>query len=168
MRILVLCTGNSCRSILGEALFNDLGNGRVTAYSAGSNPVGAVNPAAIARLRQEGHSTSDLRSKSWDQFTGPDAAAIDVVITVCDNAAGESCPVWNSNPVTVHWGIADPADANDEQSAEQIEAAFDLAYKQLRSRIEQVLELPFESMDIRYRKDALQRIHDAASTRDED
>ena len=162
MRILVLCTGNSCRSILAEVLFNELGQGRVTAYSAGSSPAGAVNPGAIAKLQQEGHSTSGLQSKSWDQFTGPDAPAIDIVITVCDNAAGESCPVWNGVPVAVHWGIPDPADA----SAEQSDAAFDLAYTQLRGRIEQVLELPLESLDIRYRKDALQRIHDAATARE--
>lgn len=162
MRILVLCTGNSCRSILAEVLFNELGQGRVTAYSAGSSPAGAVNPGAIVKLQQEGHSTSGLQSKSWDQFTGPDAPAIDIVITVCDNAAGESCPVWNGVPVTVHWGIPDPADA----SAEQSDAAFDLAYTQLRGRIEQVLELPLESLDIRYRKDALQRIHDAATARE--
>lgn len=163
MRILVLCTGNSCRSILAEVLFNELGQGRVTAYSAGSNPAGAVNPGAIAKLQKESHSTSGLRSKSWDEFTGPDAPAIDVVITVCDNAAGESCPVWNASPVTLHWGIPDPADA----TAEQMDAAFDLAYSQLRGRIEQVLELPLESLDIRYRKDALQRIHDAATTQSE-
>jgi len=162
MRILVLCTGNSCRSILAEVLFNELGQGRVTAYSAGSSPAGAVNPGAIVKLQQEGHSTSGLQSKSWDQFTGPDAPAIDIVITVCDNAAGESCPVLNGVPVTVHWGIPDPADA----SAEQSDAAFDLAYTQLRGRIEQVLELPLESLDIRYRKDALQRIHDAATARE--
>jgi len=162
MRILVLCTGNSCRSILAEVLFNELGQGRVTAYSAGSSPAGAVNPGAIVKLQQEGHSTSGLQSKSWDQFTGPDAPAIDIVITVCDNAAGESCPVWNGVPVTVHWGIPDPADA----SAEQSDAAFELAYTQLRGRIEQVLELPLESLDIRYRKDALQRIHDAATARE--
>ena len=163
MRILVLCTGNSCRSILAEVLFNELGQGRVTAYSAGSHPAGAVNPGAIAKLQKESHSTSGLRSKSWDEFTGPDAPAIDVVITVCDNAAGESCPVWNASPVTLHWGIPDPADT----TAEQMDAAFDLAYSQLRGRIEQVLELPLESLDIRYRKDALQRIHDAATTQSE-
>ena len=162
MRILVLCTGNSCRSILAEVLFNELGHGRVTAYSAGSDPAGAVNPGAIAKLQNEGHSTSGLLSKSWDQFTGPDAPALDVVITVCDNAAAESCPVWNESPVTIHWGISDPADV----SVNQLDAAFDLAYSQLRSRIEQVLELPLESLDIRYRKDALQRIHDAATARD--
>ena len=160
MRILVLCTGNSCRSILAEVLFNELGRGRVTAYSAGSHPAGAVNPGAIAKLQQEGHPTSGLESKSWDHFSGSNAPVIDIVITVCDSAASESCPIWNGAPVTVHWGIPDPADAG----AEDMDAAFDLAYSQLRSRIEQVLELPLESLDIRYRKDSLQRIHDAATT----
>ncbi|NCF74016.1 MAG: arsenate reductase ArsC [Gammaproteobacteria bacterium] len=159
MHILVLCTGNSCRSILAEVLFNELGRGRVTAYSAGSNPAGEVNPGAIAKLQLEGHSTSGLESKSWDRFAGSNAPVIDIVITVCDSAAGESCPIWNGAPVTVHWGIPDPADA----SAEDMDAAFDLAYSQLRRRIEQVLELPLESLDIRYRKDSLQRIHDAAT-----
>jgi arsenate reductase len=151
---------------MAEVLFNELGLGRVTAFSAGSRPAGTVNPGAIARLQLNGHSTSDLLSKSWDQFTGTEAPALDVVITVCDNAAGESCPVWNASPVTVHWGIPDPADADDERSAERSAAAFDLAYNQLRGRIEQVMELPLESLDIRYRKDALQRIHDAATTQD--
>jgi arsenate reductase len=159
VHILVLCTGNSCRSILAEVLFNELGRGRVTAYSAGSNPAGEVNPGAIAKLQLEGHSTSGLESKSWDRFAGSNAPVIDIVITVCDSAAGESCPIWNGAPVTVHWGIPDPADA----SAEDMDAAFDLAYSQLRRRIEQVLELPLESLDIRYRKDSLQRIHDAAT-----
>jgi len=162
LRILVLCTGNSCRSILAEVLFNELGQGRVAAYSAGSYPAGVVNPVAVAKIQQEGHSVSGLASKSWDQFSGPNAPAIDIVITVCDSAAGESCPAWCGSPVTVHWGIPDPADA----SAEEMDAAFDLAYSQLRTRIEQVLELPLESLDIRYRKDALQRIHDAATAQD--
>lgn len=118
-----------------------------------------MNPGAIAKLQLEGHSTSGLESKSWDRFAGSNAPVIDIVITVCDSAAGESCPIWNGAPVTVHWGIPDPADA----SAEDMDAAFDLAYSQLRSRIEQVLELPLESLDIRYRKDSLQRIHDAAT-----
>lgn len=118
-----------------------------------------MNPGAIAKLQLEGHSTSGLESKSWDRFAGSNAPVIDIVITVCDSAAGESCPIWNGAPVTVHWGIPDPADA----SAEDMDAAFDLAYSQLRRRIEQVLELPLESLDIRYRKDSLQRIHDAAT-----
>jgi arsenate reductase len=162
MQVLVLCTGNSCRSILAEVLFNELGQGRVAACSAGSHPAGEVNPGAIAKLRREGHPVSGLASKSWDQFGGSDGPAIDVVITVCDSAAGESCPIWNGSPVTVHWGIPDPADA----SAAEMDAAFDLTYRQLRTRIEQVFELPLESIDSRYRKDAFQRIHDAATAKE--
>jgi arsenate reductase (thioredoxin) len=157
MNILVLCTGNSCRSILAEALFNDLGAGRVQAYSAGSHPAGAVNPGAIAKLSKEGHSTAGLASKSWDRFSAADAPVIDVVITVCDNAASEVCPVWPGAPVTVHWGIPDPADAPEADR----ERAFDKAYAQLRQRVERTLELPLASLDIRYLRDSLQRIHDA-------
>lgn len=160
IRILVLCTGNSCRSILAEVLFKELGSGRIEAFSAGSHPAAAVNPAAIAKLRKEGHSTEGLASKSWDQFSGPDGPAIDIVITVCDSAAGESCPVWRGAPVTAHWGIPDPADAD----ADDRDRAFDRAYSQLRKRIEQTLELPLESLDVRYLKDSLQRIHDACSS----
>lgn len=162
MRFLVLCTGNSCRSILAEVLFNELGTGKVVAHSAGSHPAGEVNPAALDKLEREGHSTVGLSSKSWDEFSGAGAPEIDIVITVCDSAAGESCPLWNGAPVSAHWGIPDPADA----SAAAAEAAFDKAYRQLRSRIEQTLQLPMQSMDIRYRKDALQRIHDACNTRE--
>lgn len=158
MRILVLCTGNSCRSILAEVLFNDLGYGRVEAFSAGSQPAGAVNPDAIAKLEKEGHATAGLASKSWHRFSAENAPEFDVVITVCDNAAGETCPVWRGSPVVVHWGIPDPANASDEQRV----AAFDQAYAQLRSRVNQSLQLPLESMEARYRKDALERIHDAS------
>lgn len=161
-RVLILCTGNSCRSVMAEVLFNDLSSGRVQAYSAGSHPTGSVNPAAIAKLSREGHPTAGLNSKTWNQFTGADAPSVDFVITVCDSAAGETCPVWNGTPVRVHWGIPDPADA----SAADAERAFDRAYCQLRSRIEQTLELPLESLDERMYKDALQRIHDAACVKE--
>lgn len=160
--MLVLCTGNSCRSILAEVLLNELGAGRVIAFSAGSHPAGAVNPGALAKLRQEGHAITDLRSKSWDEFASPDAPIIDIVITVCESASRESCPVWNATPITVHWGIPDPADATEARRP----AAFDLAYQQLRTRIEQTLELPLRSLDTRHWKDALQRIHDAAQVRE--
>lgn len=162
MNVLVLCTGNSCRSILAEVLFNDLSAGRIQAFSAGSHPAGAVNPAAIRKLQQESHPTTGLASKSWQHFTGELAARIDIVITVCDSAAGESCPLWTGSPVTVHWGIADPADASPDAS----EAAFDRSYEQLRSRIEQTLAVPLESTDPRHLQDALQRIHDACKVQE--
>lgn len=160
--ILVLCTGNSCRSILAEVLLNDLGGERIVAYSAGSQPAGAVNPGAIRKLTDKGHGTDGLRSKSWDEFSGPDAPPIDIVITVCDSAAGESCPLWPGAPVKVHWGIPDPAHAVGDAA----EPAFELAYRQLRKRIEQLLEVPLESLDRRYWKDAMQRIHEAAQQRE--
>ena len=156
--VLVLCTGNSCRSILGEVLINELGQGRFTAHSAGSQPAGQVNPGAIRKLAAEGHRTDGLESKSWDRFSTDGAPQIDIVITVCDSAAGEACPVWYGSPVTAHWGIPDPADAPPQQA----DAAFDLAYRQLRVRIEAMVELPLESMDQRATLDALERIHDAA------
>ncbi|MDH5621005.1 MAG: arsenate reductase ArsC [Gammaproteobacteria bacterium] len=159
LHVLVLCTGNSCRSIMAEVLFNELGRGRVRAFSAGSHPAGAVNPAAIAKLKKEGHSTAGLASKSWDRFSAADSPAIDLVITVCDSAANEACPVWIGAPVTVHWGIPDPADAKEADR----DRAFDLAYAQLRQRIERTLELPLDSLDRRYLKESLQRIHDASS-----
>ncbi len=160
--VLVLCTGNSCRSILAEVLLNEIGAGRFVAHSAGSHPAGKVNPGAIKKLADEGHRTDGLSSKSWDAFSGAGAPAIDIVITVCDSAAGESCPLWNGRPITVHWGIADPAN----ESAEDTDAAFDLAYRQLRSRIEQVMELPLESLERRYWEDAFHRIHEAAQMRE--
>lgn len=161
-RVLILCTGNSCRSILAEVLFNELGGGRILAFSAGSHPAGAVNPGAIAKLVDEGHSTEGLESKSWVQFAGSAAPPLDFVITVCDSAVGESCPIWNGTPAVAHWGIPDPADASDDEARE----AFDLAYRQLRSRIEQTLELPLESLDERMYQDAMQRIHDAACVKE--
>lgn len=139
MNVLVLCTGNSARSILAEVLINDLGKGRFRAFSAGSHPAGKVNPGAVEKLERAGHSTGGLASKSWDEFSGRDAQAIDLVITVCDNAAGESCPIWNGSPLTVHWGIPDPAAVTE--SDEAIREAFDLAYERLQSRISPLVEL---------------------------
>ena len=134
--ILVLCTGNSARSILAEVLLNELGGGEIKAFSAGSQPVGQINPGAIDKLKACGHPVTDLASKSWEKFSGPDAPALDLVITVCDNAAGESCPIWPGTPVTVHWGIPDPAADGD----------FDSAYRRLRSRIEAMLQLPYKGL----------------------
>lgn len=147
--VLVLCTGNSARSILGEVLINELGGPAVRAYSAGSQPVGRVNPGAIEKLAREGHPTDGLSSKSWDRFSGPEAPAIDIVITVCDNAAGETCPLWNGAPVTAHWGIPDPASDGD----------FDAAYARLRRRVEKMLELPLSELDADALSSALKDIH---------
>jgi arsenate reductase len=150
INVLVLCTGNSARSILGEVLINELGDGRFRAFSAGSHPVGQVNPGALAKLAAAGHKTEGLSSKSWDRFSGAGAPVIDVVITVCDNAAGEACPLWPGSPVTVHWGIPDPA----------VDADFDRAYTRLRGRVEAMIDLPLEAMTAAERREALSRIHD--------
>ena len=149
MNILVLCTGNSARSILGEVLINELGDGKLRAFSAGSHPVGRVNPGAINVLLREGHAVDGLGSKSWDRFSGDDAPPIDIVITVCDNAAGESCPIWNGTPVTVHWGIPDPAADGD----------FDGAYDRLRRRIEALAALPLAEMNAAEIASALEQVH---------
>jgi arsenate reductase len=148
--ILVLCTGNSARSILAEVLINELGDEKLRAFSAGSHPVGQVNPGALAKLAAEGHSTAGLSSKSWDLFSGSGAPEIDIVITVCDNAAGEACPLWRGSPVTVHWGIPDPA----------VDGDFDSAYARLRGRVEAMLELPLADMNTAERREALSRIHE--------
>ena len=153
MNILVLCTGNSARSILGEVLINELADGRFRAFSAGSQPVGRVNPGAIACLEREGYATDGLRSKSWDEFAGEGSPEIDVVITVCDSAAGESCPVWPGHPVTVHWGIPDPAGADD------VDAAFDAAFNSLKRRIDALIELPLAELDRESTVEALNAIH---------
>ena len=155
LNVLVLCTGNSARSILAEVLLNDLGAGRYRAFSAGSRPAGRVNPGAIAKLEREGHSTDGLASKSWDAFSGADAVPFDLVITVCDNAAGESCPIWNGSPLTVHWGIPDPAAITTDDAA--IRDAFDQAYDRLKARIEALVEL--HELDA----ESLQAIHERAS-----
>ncbi|MDH3748040.1 MAG: arsenate reductase ArsC [Gammaproteobacteria bacterium] len=161
LNVLVLCTGNSCRSILAEALINGLGNGRLTGFSAGSDATGAINPNAIEILERQGFDVAGLRSKSWDQFHGDDAPAIDIVITVCDNAAGQSCPMWNGTPVTVHWGIPDPATA----TGDEVGPAFEKAFTDLKARIELMLELPLADFTPRMRQESLQRIHDALADR---
>jgi arsenate reductase len=143
--ILVLCTGNSARSILGEALFNTLGAGRFQAYSAGSHPSGKVNPVAIELVQALGYPTEKLRSKSWDEFAQPGAPQMDFVVTVCDNAAGEACPFWPGHPVTAHWGFPDPAAVvgTDEQKR----AAFAQTFRQIRHRVQLFMSLPLEALD---------------------
>jgi len=142
--VLVLCTGNSARSILGEVLFNTLGKGKFKAYSAGSKPAGKVNLGAIELLQQQGHSIEGLRSKSWDEFAAPGAPEIDFIFTVCDNAAGETCPIWPGKPATAHWGIPDPAHVEGDEAKR---AAFKTAYTQLSRRIQLFMNLPIEKLD---------------------
>src|ERR1700730_9840260 len=143
--VLFLCTGNSARSIMAEAILNSKGKPRFTAYSAGSHPSGAVRPEAIARLEATRMSTHDLRSKSWDEFAKPDAPKLDFVFTVCDNAANEVCPIWPGHPMTAHWGVPDPAAAKG--SAQEVERAFREAFTILERRIGLFLSLPLASID---------------------
>jgi arsenate reductase (thioredoxin) len=143
--VLFLCTGNSARSIMAEAIMNRLGKGRFTAYSAGSMPTGKVRPEALQQLASAGLPTTGARSKSWEEFARPDAPKMNFVFTVCDNAAKEVCPVWPGQPVTAHWGIPDPAAVAG--SPEQIERAFRDAYMMLDRRISLFLALPLASLD---------------------
>jgi protein-tyrosine-phosphatase len=143
--VLFLCTGNSARSILAETLLNELGKGRFRAYSAGSRPAGRVNPLALELLEKNRFSTGELRSKSWDEFAQPDAPHFDFVITVCDNAAGEVCPVWPGQPMTAHWGIPDPAAVEGSDEAKR--HAFVEAMSQLQRRLSAFVSLPFHTLD---------------------
>ncbi|MGJ8617427.1 MAG: arsenate reductase ArsC [Sulfitobacter sp.] len=143
MNILVLCTGNSARSILLESLLNHHGDGRVTAFSAGSQPAGKVNAHAVALLKKKGHETGAFRSKSWDEFGTQDAPEMDIVITVCGSAAAETCPMWPGTPLRAHWGVEDPAAASPDQA----EAAFAEAYAILQRRADAFLAGPIEEMD---------------------
>jgi protein-tyrosine-phosphatase len=143
--VLVLCTGNSARSILAEALINKWGAGKFIGHSAGSFPKGTVHPLAIELLRTAGFDTETLRSKSWDEFAGPEAPHLDFVVTVCDNAAGEVCPIWPGRPMTAHWGIEDPAAAEGSEATKR--RAFTSAYATLEARIKQFTSLPIESLD---------------------
>jgi arsenate reductase len=145
INVLFLCSGNSARSIVAETVANKWGRGRVQAFSAGSHPSGRVNPLALELLAERGYPTDGLRSKSWDEFAAPGAAAIDVIVTVCDNAAGEVCPIWPGKPVTAHWGIPDPAAVEGSDSERRL--AFQQAYGDLEARIKRFLALPLEALD---------------------
>jgi arsenate reductase len=143
--VLFLCTGNSARSIMAEAILNKLGAGKFRAYSAGSQPKGRVNPHTIQLLQSLAYETSGFRSKSWNEFARPGAPALDFVFTVCDNAAGETCPVWPGQPMTAHWGVPDPAEAKG--SPAEIALAFKDAYRMLYQRIGVFTALPIRSLD---------------------
>jgi arsenate reductase len=143
--VLFLCTGNSARSIMAEAILTKLGAGKFRAYSAGSQPKGLVNPHTIQLLQSLDYDTSSLRSKSWNEFAKPGAPALDFAFTVCDNAAGETCPVWPGQPMTAHWGVPDPAEAKG--SAPEIALAFKDAYRMLFQRIGVFTALPIRSLD---------------------
>jgi arsenate reductase len=154
--VLFLCTGNSARSVLAETILNHVGKGRFKAYSAGSHPNGQVNPYAIKYLQQQGLPTEGLRSKSWDEFAGADAPHFDFIITVCDNAAGEVCPVWPGKPTSGHWGIEDPA-AVEGTDAEKL-AAFSVAFALLNRRISLLINLPDAKLQAQAIKQELQQI----------
>ncbi|HEY3245448.1 MAG TPA: arsenate reductase ArsC [Phycisphaerae bacterium] len=143
--VLFLCTGNSARSILAEAYLNVAGRGRFTAYSAGSHPAGKVNPFALELLEKNRLPTTGLRSKDWSEFAESAAPRLDFVITVCDNAAGEVCPVWPGQPITAHWGIADPAAASGPDPERR--KAFLRAFTELSARVNLLLALPVEKLD---------------------
>lgn len=145
LNVLFLCTGNSARSIIAEAVMNREGRGRFRAFSAGSHPKGEVNPHALSLLKGLGYATDGLRSKSWAEFERPDAPRLDFVFTVCDDAAAEICPVWPGRPTTAHWGLPDPAAATG--SPAEIALAFAEAYRMIRNRIGLFMSLPLVSLD---------------------
>lgn len=143
--ILFLCTGNSARSIMAEALATTMSKGRFKGFSAGSKPGGKVNPFAIEQVKKTGYPIDNLRSKSWDEFADPQAPHMDFIITVCDNAAGEACPVWPRHPATAHWGFEDPAAA--EGSDEEKRAAFEKIFNQITTRMHAFVSLPMHALD---------------------
>lgn len=156
MNVLFLCTGNSARSILAEAYLNAAGDRRFLAYSAGSHPTGKVNPFALELLQKNRISTEGLRSKSWDEFARPDAPPLHFVFTVCDNAAGEACPLWPGQPITAHWGVADPAAV--QGSDDEKRKAFLAAFTQLSNRVRLFLSLSVEKLERAALKRQLQDI----------
>lgn len=143
--VLFLCTGNSARSIMAEALVTTMGQGRFKGYSAGSKPNGKVNPFAIEQVKKTGYPVENLRSKSWDEFAAPDAPHMHFIITVCDNAAGEVCPIWPGHPTTAHWGFEDPAAV--EGTDEEKRAAFEKIFRQIVARMNTFISLPMHTLD---------------------
>lgn len=158
LNVLFLCTGNSARSILSEAILNELGQGRFRAYSAGSRPMGRVNPLALETLASRGHDISSLRSKSWDEFAVPDAPQMDIVFTVCDSAAKEACPLWPGAPVLVHWGFADPSHVEGDDDARRV--AFVDTYAAISKRLRDFVNLPVERLGPAELKSRLQALAD--------
>lgn len=143
--VLFLCTGNSARSIMAEALVTTMGKGRFQGYSAGSHPGGTVNPFAVEQIKATGYPLDKLRSKSWDEFSLPDAPQMDFIVTVCDNAAGETCPYWPGHPLTAHWGFEDPAAATG--SDEEKRAVFNKVYRQIMQRMQVFVGLPLHILE---------------------
>ena len=157
IKVLFLCTHNSARSVMAEALLNTIGAGRFHALSAGSMPSGRVNPFAIEKCQSLGYLTENIRSKSWDEFALPDAPRMDIIITVCDNAAGEACPIWPGHPATAHWGFPDPSRV--EGSDDEKRKAFDQVFHAIRRRIELLANLPLEKLERLALANELKRIH---------
>lgn len=157
--VLFLCTGNTARSILAEGIMRKDGAGRFNAFSAGSQPKGVVNPYALKTLEAFEYPTNGFRSKSWEEFAGPDAPVMDFVFTVCDNAAGEACPIWPGQPMTAHWGIEDPATVEGSDIEKQ--AAFNLAFRYMKTRISLLLATPVSRLDKLKLKARLKEIGEA-------
>lgn len=157
--VLFLCTGNSARSIMAEALVTTMGQGRFRGFSAGSKPGGKVNPFAVEQVKKTGYPVDDLRSKSWDEFAASDAPHMDFIITVCDNAAGEACPFWPGHPATAHWGFEDPAAV--EGTDEQKRAAFEKIFKQIMARMNSFVGLPLHLLEKHAIEKEIKKIGDA-------
>ena len=155
--LLFLCTHNSARSVMAEALLNTIGRGRFHAFSAGSTPSGRVNPFAVELAKTLGYLTDNIRSKSWDEFALPDAPKMDVIITVCDNAAGEACPIWPGHPAAAHWGFPDPSNADGSDDDKR--RAFDKVFHDIRRRIELLVNLPVDKLERLTLTNELKRIH---------
>jgi len=156
--VLFLCTGNSARSIMAEALVTTISGGRLRGFSAGSHPGGKVNPFAIEQVKATGYPDDNLRSKSWDEFAAPEAPRMDFIVTVCDNAAGEVCPVWPGHPVSAHWGFEDPAAV--EGTDEEKRAAFSKVFKQIAQRVQVFVNLPLHALDKDAIRSEMQKIGD--------